>query len=175
MAETIDEQFIEFIVKALVGNPDKVKINRSIDERGVLLELYVDPEDLGRVIGRNGGTAKSIRTLLRALGVKNDARYNLKIVDTNGGGRPHRDERPARSDAPVGPSPRDETVDLGTSDAPADDVAADDQASDAPTKEEEPKAEPTEEATPPAEAPKDEEDSLERHRKELEGLTDLDI
>ena len=84
---TIDQEFIEFIVKTLVSSPDKVKIERTIDERGVLLELYVDSADLGRVIGRNGTTAKSIRTLLRALGVKNDARYNLKIVDTNGGGR----------------------------------------------------------------------------------------
>ena len=70
MAETIDQQFIEYIVKALVGKPDEVKVERRIDEKGVLLELYVAAEDLGRVIGRNGGTAKSIRTLLRALGLK---------------------------------------------------------------------------------------------------------
>lgn len=82
---SIDQQFIEYIVKALVGDPDAVSINRTIDERGVLLELTVAPEDLGRVIGKRGGTAQSIRTLLRALGTKNDARYNLKIVDTDGG------------------------------------------------------------------------------------------
>lgn len=77
----IDEQFVDFVVKSLVNNPDEVKIERRIDEKGVLLELTVDPEDLGRVIGKRGATAQSIRTLLRALGTKNDARYNLKIVD----------------------------------------------------------------------------------------------
>src|SRR6202042_3194045 len=81
MASSIDQQFIEYIVKSLVGNPDAVKIERRIDEKGVLLELTVDQEDLGRVIGKRGATAQSLRTLLRALGTKNDARYNLKIVD----------------------------------------------------------------------------------------------
>lgn len=79
---SIDQQFIEYIVKSLVGKPDAVKVERRIDEKGVLLELTVDPEDLGRVIGKRGATAQSLRTLLRALGTKNDARYNLKIVDT---------------------------------------------------------------------------------------------
>ncbi len=78
---TIDQQFIEFIVKSLVSKPDEVIVNRSIDEKGVLLELTVDPEDLGRVIGKRGATAQSMRNLLRALGTKNEARYNLKIVD----------------------------------------------------------------------------------------------
>lgn len=78
---SIDQQFIEFVVKSLVGNPDAVQVERRIDEKGVLLELTVDPEDLGRVIGKRGATAQSLRTLLRALGTKNDARYNLKIVD----------------------------------------------------------------------------------------------
>lgn len=78
---SIDQQFVEFIVKSLVGNPDAVIVERRIDEKGVLLELTVDPEDLGRVIGKRGATAQSLRTLLRALGTKNDARYNLKIVD----------------------------------------------------------------------------------------------
>lgn len=80
---TIDQQFIEYIVKSLVGKPDAVQIERRIDEKGVLLELTVDPEDLGRVIGKRGATAQSLRTLLRALGTKNDARYNLKIVDND--------------------------------------------------------------------------------------------
>lgn len=78
---SIDQQFVEFIVKSLVSNPDAVQVTRRIDEKGVLLELTVDPEDLGRVIGKRGATAQSLRTLLRALGTKNDARYNLKIVD----------------------------------------------------------------------------------------------
>ena len=80
---TIDQQFVEYIVKTLVNNPDKVKIDRTIDEKGVLLSLEVDPEDVGRIIGRRGATAQSIRTLLRALGTKNDARYNLKIVNSD--------------------------------------------------------------------------------------------
>lgn len=91
---SIDQQFIEYIVKSLVGKPDAVSIERTIDEKGVLLELTVDPEDLGRVIGKRGSTAQSLRALLRALGTKNDARYNLKIVDVD---RPE-DERGERSE-----------------------------------------------------------------------------
>ena len=83
MTTSIDQQFVEYVVKSLVSNPDAVKINRTIDEKGVLLELTVDPEDLGRVIGKRGATAQSIRTLLRALGTKQEARYNLKIVDVD--------------------------------------------------------------------------------------------
>ncbi|TXG77686.1 KH domain-containing protein [Patescibacteria group bacterium] len=81
MSNSIDQQFIEYVVKSLVSNPDAVVVERTIDDRGVLLELTVDPEDLGRVIGKRGATAQSLRTLLRALGTKNEARYNLKIVD----------------------------------------------------------------------------------------------
>ncbi|NTW61515.1 KH domain-containing protein [Candidatus Saccharibacteria bacterium] len=80
---TIDQQFVEYIVKSLVGHPDDVVVERVIDEKGVLLSLTVNPEDLGRVIGKRGVTAQSLRTLLRALGTKNDARYNLKIVNND--------------------------------------------------------------------------------------------
>jgi predicted RNA-binding protein YlqC (UPF0109 family) len=80
---TIDQQFVEYIVKSLVGHPDDVVIERIIDEKGVLLTLTVNPDDLGRVIGKRGMTAQSLRTLLRALGTKNDARYNLKIVNND--------------------------------------------------------------------------------------------
>ena len=80
---TIDQQFVEYIVKSLVGNPDDVVVERTIDEKGVLLTLTVNPDDLGRVIGKRGATAQSLRTLLRALGTKNDARYNLKIVNND--------------------------------------------------------------------------------------------
>lgn len=80
---TIDQQFVEYIVKSLVGHPDDVQVERLIDEKGVLLTLTVNPEDLGRVIGKRGATAQSLRTLLRALGTKNDARYNLKIVNND--------------------------------------------------------------------------------------------
>ncbi len=81
---TIDQQFIEYIVTSVVGHPDDVVVERIIDEKGVLLTLTVNPEDLGRVIGKRGVTAQSLRTLLRALGTKNDARYNLKIVNNDG-------------------------------------------------------------------------------------------
>src|ERR1700690_4617639 len=99
----IDQQFIEYVVKSLVGKPDAVHIDRRIDEKGVLLELTVDPEDLGRVIGKRGATAQSLRTLLRALGTKNDARYNLKIID-NGFGPATRDDTPVAT-----PTPSDDT------------------------------------------------------------------
>lgn len=91
---TIDQQFVEYIVKTLVNNPDKVSVERKIDEKGVLLSLTVDPEDVGRVIGKRGVTAQSIRMLLRALGTKQDARYNLKIVNTDeeGEAREHKHE-----------------------------------------------------------------------------------
>lgn len=100
MNNSIDQQFVEFVVKSLVSNPDAVKVDRRIDEKGVLLELTVDPEDLGRVIGKRGATAQSLRTLLRALGTKNEARYNLKIVD-NGpeGGPAHNDSGAVSSNA----------------------------------------------------------------------------
>jgi predicted RNA-binding protein YlqC (UPF0109 family) len=99
MAETIDQQFVEYIVKTLVNNPDKVKVDRTIDERGVLLTLDVDPEDIGRVIGKRGATAQSMRTLLRALGTKNGARYNLKIVNNDDYTPQH--DRDGREDKPT--------------------------------------------------------------------------
>ncbi len=80
-----DQEFIEFIVKAIVDNPDKVRTERTIDERGVLITLYVDPSDMGKVIGKEGRTAKAIRTLLKVLGAKNEARVTMKIVEPEGG------------------------------------------------------------------------------------------
>lgn len=94
---TIDQQFVEYIVKTLVNNPDKVTVERKIDEKGVLLSLTVAPEDVGRVIGKRGVTAQSIRMLLRALGTKQDARYNLKIVNTDEEGG----EKPAKAEEVV--------------------------------------------------------------------------
>ena len=82
----IEQQFVEFVVGKLVDHPDQVSVKRTEDDRGVLLELSVAPDDLGRVIGRRGATAQSLRNILRALGAKNDARYNLKIVDTDNQG-----------------------------------------------------------------------------------------
>lgn len=98
---TIDQQFVEYIVKTLVNNPDKVSVERKIDEKGVLLSLTVDPEDVGRVIGRRGATAQSIRVLLRALGTKQDARYNLKIVNTDEEGGSERPARAVKNEAPA--------------------------------------------------------------------------
>ena len=80
---TIDQEFVEYIVKSLVGHPDDVVVDRIVDEKGVLLTLTVNPEDLGRVIGRRGSTAQGLRTLLRALCAKNTAHYNLKIVNND--------------------------------------------------------------------------------------------
>lgn len=91
---TIDQQFVEYIVKTLVNNPEKVAVERKIDEKGVLLSLTVDPSDVGRVIGKRGVTAQAIRVLLRALGTKQDARYNLKIVNTDEEGGAVKEEKP---------------------------------------------------------------------------------
>ena len=154
----IDQQFIEYVVRSLVGKPDAVQVDRRVDEKGVLLELTVDPEDLGRVIGKRGATAQSLRTLLRALGTKNDARYNLKIIDNGvtGGSL----ERSKSSD---NESPRDEAK----ADKPQ-------------TSDEKPAetAKPVEEAVeePKAEEPTDAtSDRLKQTRAELADLDDLDI
>lgn len=146
----IDQQFIEFVVKSLVGKPEAVKVDRRVDEKGVLLELTVDPEDLGRVIGKRGATAQSLRTLLRALGTKNDARYNLKIID-NGVGAPATnsdDSAAATADDSSAPA------------APTDPQAADE--------------EPVTEAAV-AEEPEEPSDRLAQTRKELADLDDLDV
>ena len=80
-----DKAFVEYVVKAIVDNPDKVKVDRKVDEMGVLLELTVDPADMGKIIGKEGRTAKAIRTLLRVLGAQLNARVNLKIIEPEGG------------------------------------------------------------------------------------------
>ena len=82
-----DQEFLEYVVKTLVDNPDKVVIERVVDEMGVLLTLQVDQEDMGKIIGRQGNTAKAIRTLLRVVGMKNNARVNLKVKEPEGGFR----------------------------------------------------------------------------------------
>lgn len=156
MATTIDQQFVEYIVKSLVGKPDAVKVDRRIDEKGVLLELTVDPEDLGRVIGKRGSTAQSLRTLLRALGTKNDARYNLKIVDT--GPPPERKEQRTESkeQPPVAAAADEPTTQPVTA---TDDV---DVSEDEDLEKIEAKAE-------------DHSDVISRTRKELADLDDLDV
>jgi predicted RNA-binding protein YlqC (UPF0109 family) len=158
MAASIDQQFIEYIVKSLVGKPDEVKVERRIDEKGVLLELTVDPEDLGRVIGKRGSTAQSLRTLLRALGTKNDARYNLKIVDT-GPPPEKRESRNEGAEAKTEEKPKEEPAAVAADepDKPADDddLIDDDDLPESPSE--------------------DSSDVVSRTRKELADLDDLDV
>jgi predicted RNA-binding protein YlqC (UPF0109 family) len=154
----IDQQFIEYVVKSLVGKPDAVHIDRRIDEKGVLLELTVDPEDLGRVIGKRGATAQSLRTLLRALGTKNDARYNLKIVDNGIGGQAYSDDNPKPEPKKAQKPAKSDDDD----DAPAsvdEDVAT---------------AEPETDTTPDS-TESETSDRLRKARDELADLDDLDI
>lgn len=80
-----DQAFVEMVVRELVDNPDAVKVERKVDEMGVLITLAVDPTDMGKIIGKEGRTAKAIRTLLRVLGAKNNSRVNLKIEEPEGG------------------------------------------------------------------------------------------
>jgi uncharacterized protein len=88
MQEETDKIFLEYVVKALVDNPNDIKIERTVDEMGVLITLSVNPADMGKIIGRMGNTAKAIRTLLRIIGMKNNARVNLKINEPEGSTRP---------------------------------------------------------------------------------------
>lgn len=153
MNNSIDQQFVEFVVKSLVSKPEAVQIERRIDEKGVLLELTVDPEDLGRVIGKRGATAQSLRTLLRALGTKNDARYNLKIVDNGTGGGYH--SSTSQTD--------DNSQDSAATATSSDDTSA----------------EPASTSGTPVQNHEEEvslsSDRLKRARQELEELDDLDV
>ena len=88
-----DQEFVEYIVKAIENNPDDVRTERTIDERGVLITLHINPEDMGYVIGRSGQTARAIRTLLKIVGAKNNARVNLKIHEPEGSRGPRRDRQ----------------------------------------------------------------------------------
>lgn len=85
MANYPDQEFVDFVIKSIVDHPDEVKTDRKIDEMGVLLTLKVNPEDMGQVIGRQGGTARAVRTLLRVIGAKHNARVNFKIEEPVGG------------------------------------------------------------------------------------------
>ncbi len=105
MQQEADKEFLEYVVKALVDNPNDVKIERNVDEMGVLITLTVNPADMGKLIGRMGNTAKALRTLLRVIGMKNNARVNLKINEPEGSTRP----------APMG-SPSMKTVDQAMDD-----------------------------------------------------------
>jgi len=95
-----DQTFLDSVVKSLVDKPEAVSVDRTVDEMGVLLTLKVDPTDMGQIIGRQGQTARAIRTLLRVVGAKNNARVNLKIYEPEGSQRPRRDEAPREAAAP---------------------------------------------------------------------------
>ena len=92
MAEK-DVEFVEYVVKMVVNSPDDVTAKRTVDEMGVLVELTVNPEDMGQVIGKEGQTAKAIRTLLRVMGAKNNARINLKIIEPEDRAKPAADAK----------------------------------------------------------------------------------
>ncbi len=94
-----DRDFLEYIVKTLVDHPDDVKVERKVDEMGVLLSVKVNPEDMGQLIGRQGSTARAIRNLVRIIGLKNHARVNLKIEEPEGGSR--KKEPVATADKPA--------------------------------------------------------------------------
>jgi predicted RNA-binding protein YlqC (UPF0109 family) len=151
MNTSIDQQFVEFVVKSLVGNPDAVSVERRIDEKGVLLELTVDPEDLGRVIGKRGATAQSLRTLLRALGTKNEARYNLKIIDN---GVEHEQAPVTVADDNAAVVEDDVPSPMSNSDGDLDDDSDDTQST---------------------QVSDDERDRMARHRRDLAELDDLDV
>lgn len=102
-AKTQDQEFVEFVVKGIVNNPDDVKVERKVDEMGVLLTLKVNPEDMGALIGREGSTARALRTLIRIVGIRNNARVNLKIEEPEGG---------RRSDAPDEKDKKEEKKDV---------------------------------------------------------------
>ena len=101
-----DRDFIEYVVKLLVDSPEDVKVERKIDEMGVLVTLDVNPKDMGMVIGREGMTAKALRTLLRVIGARNSARVNLKINEPEGSLRAPRESRESYSSAPVAEEPK---------------------------------------------------------------------
>jgi len=98
MAKDSDKEFLEFLIKALVDHPGDVKIDRKVDEMGVLLSLKVNPEDMGQIIGKAGSTARAIRSLVRIVGLKNHARVNLKIEEPEGGRAPRRREESPKED-----------------------------------------------------------------------------
>ncbi len=104
MTEIQDKDFLEFIVKSIVDNPEAVVVERTVDERGVLVTLTVDPKDMGMVIGRQGSTAKAIRTLLRVVGARNNARVNLKINEPEGSERAQREDTREAEAAPEAPA-----------------------------------------------------------------------
>jgi len=171
---SIDQQFVEYVIKSIVGNPDDVIVERTIDEKGVLLTLTVNPEDLGRVIGKRGATAQSVRTLLRALGTKNEARYNMKIVD-NGEPKSEREAKRAEAESPKqtdkAAAPVDDSTEKDTDNAGGwSSTPSSSSDAEGDTRSNESSA-----AQSAANDSGEEESVIERTRRELEDLDDLDV
>lgn len=121
MAEEIqDQQFVEYVVKSIVEHPEAVKTERSIDEMGTLISLHVDAEDMGTIIGKEGRTAKALRTLLRVLGAKNNARVNLKIIEPENGRGMYVNPQAESDESPESSS--DHAVAEALKDIPQDDL-----------------------------------------------------
>lgn len=118
-----DQEFVDFVVRGLVNEPDQVETSRAVDEMGVLITIKVAPEDMGILIGKSGQTARSLRTLARVVGAKNNARVNLRIEEPEGGRPPKKEdtaESDAAADAKADEAPADKT------DAPAEDKGSSD-------------------------------------------------
>lgn len=139
MSDEQDQQFVEYVLKTIVDNPDDVNVDRTIDEMGVLISVSVNPDDMGKVIGKSGQTAKAIRTLLKVVGAKHDARVNMKIIEPEGSSMAA-EEAPADSGAageetPAGgPPPADDAEEAATPapEGSAESEAAGEEGSDEP-------------------------------------------
>jgi len=106
-----DQEFVEYIVRAIVNHPDDVRTDRIVDERGVLITLHIHPEDMGYVIGRQGQTARAVRTLLKIVGAKENARVNLKIFEPEGSRGPRPRQTPDRAEDTYASSADEASVD----------------------------------------------------------------
>ncbi len=116
MAKEFDQEFTEFIVKAIVNNPDDVRTERTVDERGVLITLHINPEDMGYVVGRQGQTARAIRTLLKKIGARENARVNLKIYEPEGSRQQHLEQKAAAAEAETPAASEEEDTDTSVVD-----------------------------------------------------------
>ena len=96
-----DQEFVEYVIRGIVNHPNDVRTERTVDERGVLITLHINAEDMGYVIGRQGQTARAVRTLLKIVGAKANARVNLKIFEPEGSRGPRRRPEPMEMDASV--------------------------------------------------------------------------
>lgn len=88
-----DQAFVESVVKALVNHPEDVRTERTVDDRGVLITLHINQEDMGYIIGRQGQTARALRILLKTVGAKENARVNLKIYEPEDLRREHHERK----------------------------------------------------------------------------------